>query len=112
MGDLDGKTIIVAGVGPGLGRETTVAASREGANVVIAGRTASKLDAVAEEGDPGGQRVAKVVADISNRDDCRSIIETALNRFGAIDGIVNCAAMTSEGGLQAAGDFSQWRATF
>ena len=113
MGDLDGKTVIVAGTGPGLGRETALASFRQGANVVIAARTAAKLDAIAQEVDATGQRVAKVVADITDEADCRSILRTAVDRFGAVDGIVNVAVRSSDqGGLQSAGDFSAWRDTF
>ena len=113
MGDLDTKTIIVAGAGPGLGRETALASFRQGANVVIAARTEARLDAIAQEVDATGQRVAKVVADITDEADCRSILQTALDRFGAVDGIVNVAVMSSGGGgLQSAGDFSHWRETF
>jgi len=36
---LDGKTVVVSGVGPGLGREIAAAAVREGANVAIGART-------------------------------------------------------------------------
>ena len=50
-------------------------ALREGANVVIAARTGSTLDAVAKDVDPSGERVATVVADISKEADCRSIIK-------------------------------------
>jgi NAD(P)-dependent dehydrogenase (short-subunit alcohol dehydrogenase family) len=113
MGDLAKKTIIIGGAGPGLGRETALAGHRQGSNVVIAARTPAALEAVAREVDPTGQRVAVVVADITDEAGCRAITQTALDRFGAIDGIVNCAARSSAvGGLQAAGDFSEWRATF
>ena len=78
MGDLDNKTIIVAGAGPGLGRETALASFRQGANVVIAARTAARLDAIAQEVDATGQRVATVVADITDEAGCRSILQTAV----------------------------------
>jgi NAD(P)-dependent dehydrogenase (short-subunit alcohol dehydrogenase family) len=113
VGDLDSRTIVIGGVGPGLGRETALASYRQGANVVLLARTSATLDAVAKEVDPDGQRVATVVGDITNAADCRSIIQTALDRFGAVDGIVSCAAKSGVGGgLQASGDFSDWRATY
>ncbi|HLY82174.1 MAG TPA: SDR family oxidoreductase [Acidimicrobiales bacterium] len=112
MGELEGKTVIIAGVGPGLGRETALAAFREGANVVLAARTKATLDAVQAEVDSSGTRVATVVTDIAKEADCRRLVETAVERFGGVDGIVNCAAMSPMGGLKAAGDFSEWRATF
>ena len=112
MGELEGKTVIIGGVGPGLGRETALVAVREGANVVLGARTKANLDAIAAEVDPTGDKVATVVADISKEEDCRKLVDTAIERFGGIDGLVNCAAMSPMGGLQSAGDFSEWRATF
>ncbi len=105
MGDLDSKTIVVAGTGLGLGRETALASYRQGANVVIAARTAAKLDAIAQEIDATGERVAKVTADITDEGDCHAIIQAAVNRFGSVDGIVNVAVRS---GARAA---CSWRAT-
>jgi NAD(P)-dependent dehydrogenase (short-subunit alcohol dehydrogenase family) len=113
MGDLDDKTVIVSGVGAGLGRETAAVVLREGANVVLGARTESTLKSVADELDPSGGRVAYGVCDITNEADCDGLVELALSRFGRVDALVNCAALdTVFGGLGAAGDFSEWRATF
>ena len=49
---LEGKTVIVSGVGPGLGGEVARLAVRDGANVVVAARSAEKLAAAATELDP------------------------------------------------------------
>ena len=49
-GMLAGKTVIVSGVGPGLGRETALVAAREGANLVLGARSEDKLAAVAAAG--------------------------------------------------------------
>jgi NAD(P)-dependent dehydrogenase (short-subunit alcohol dehydrogenase family) len=40
---LDGKTVMVSGVGPGLGREIGAAAARDGAQVMLAARTEANL---------------------------------------------------------------------
>lgn len=111
--DLDGRTIIISGVGPGLGRETALVAAREGANVVLGARTESTLESVANEVDPTGAHVAYVVTDVTRDEDCARLVDTAVARFGGVDALVNCAALdTLFGGLESAGDFSAWRATF
>jgi NAD(P)-dependent dehydrogenase (short-subunit alcohol dehydrogenase family) len=113
VNDLDGTTVIISGVGPGLGRETALVAHREGANVVLGARTESTLKSVADEVDPSGARVAWEVTDITDEADCTRLVETATARFGRVDALVNCAALdTLFGGLDSAGDFSQWQATF
>ncbi len=52
---LEGKTVLVTGVGGGLGRECAAAALRDGANVVIAARSADTLATIAAELDPTGR---------------------------------------------------------
>ena len=44
MGDLDGRTVIISGVGEGLGRETALAATRQGGHVVLGARTEATLE--------------------------------------------------------------------
>jgi NAD(P)-dependent dehydrogenase (short-subunit alcohol dehydrogenase family) len=111
--DLAGKTMIIVGVGPGLGRETALVAAREGANVVLGARTEATLQSVSEEIDPSGARAAYEVTDVTSEPDCERLVATAQERFGRVDAVVNCAALdTLFGGLDAAGDFTGWRATF
>src|SRR5438067_8131915 len=113
MGDLDGKTVIVSGVGAGLGREIAEVVLRQGGNAVLGARTEATLKTVADELDSSGQRVAYVGTDITNEADCKRLAQTAVDRFGRVDALVNCAALdTVFGGLGTAGDFAEWRATF
>lgn len=113
MDDLAGKTVIIAGVGPGLGRETALVAFREGANVVLGARTEATLKSVADEVDATGARVAFAVTDVTSQSDCDGLVATAVDRFGRVDAVVSCAALdTLFGGLEAAHDFSTWQATF
>jgi NAD(P)-dependent dehydrogenase (short-subunit alcohol dehydrogenase family) len=109
---LDGKTVVVSGVGPGLGREIATVALREGASVMIGARRSDSLRAVASELDPTGERVAWQQTDITNDEDARRLIAAAVDRFGRLDALVNCAAMDGAfGGLEDA-DFEEWRRTF
>ncbi|MCE2391085.1 MAG: SDR family oxidoreductase [Proteobacteria bacterium] len=100
---LDGKTLIVSGVGTGLGSEIARLAIRDGANVVLAARTAKTLEAVAAQVDPGGDRVASVPTDITDAEQCDALARTAVERFGGVDAIAQVAALSDTfGGLEEA----------
>jgi NAD(P)-dependent dehydrogenase (short-subunit alcohol dehydrogenase family) len=109
VADLDGRTVIISGVGEGLGRETALVAAREGANVVLGARTESVLQKVADEVDASGARVAWRRTDITNGADCQALVDLARERFGRIDAVINVAALDAVfGGLEGA-DFDEWR---
>jgi NAD(P)-dependent dehydrogenase (short-subunit alcohol dehydrogenase family) len=44
---LEGKIVVVSGIGPGIGRDISLGCAREGADIVLAARTSSKLDRLA-----------------------------------------------------------------
>jgi NAD(P)-dependent dehydrogenase (short-subunit alcohol dehydrogenase family) len=103
---LSRMTVLVSGVGPGLGREITAAAVREGAQVMMAARTASRLEAIAGEIDPDGDHVAWKATDIADREACEALVDATVSRFGGLDAVVHCAALdTVMGGLQGS-DFA------
>jgi NAD(P)-dependent dehydrogenase (short-subunit alcohol dehydrogenase family) len=83
-GDLPGKVVLVAGVGPGLGRSIALAAAREGADVVLAARTASRLDDVAKEIASLGRRGLAVPCDLSDPDATEQLARTAQEEFGQV----------------------------
>jgi len=113
VADIDGLTVIISGVGDGLGRETALVAAREGGNVVLGSRTESMLAKVADEADPTGARAAWRRTDITSESDCQALVDLAMERFGRVDALINVAALDQvRGGLDAAGDFSDWRKTF
>lgn len=113
MADLDGRTVIISGVGEGLGRETALVAVREGGNVVLGARTESTLEAVAKEVEAAGGKAAFRRTDISKEADCQALVDLAVEEFGQLDGVINIAAMDAVfGGLAEAGDFSVWKQLF
>jgi len=109
---LDGKVMVVSGVGPGLGREIAAAAAREGASVMMGARTEANLKAAAAEIDPSGERVGWEVTDITDESQCKRLCDVAAEKFGKVDALANCAALDSVfGGVQEA-DFDEWRKVF
>src|SRR5688572_1071807 len=104
--------MVVSGVGPGLGREIAAAAARDGASVMMGARTEANLKAAADEIDPSGERVGWEVTDITDESQCQRLCDAAVERFGTLDALANCAALdTVFGGVQDA-DFDEWRKTF
>ena len=90
---LDGKTVIVTGVGGGLGRECAASALRDGANVVIAARTADALERTAAELDPSGEQVAaQRHRHHRRRRRARRSSSAAQERFGSVDALIQVAA--------------------
>lgn len=88
---LEGKVAIVSGIGPGMGRDISLAFANEGADVVLAARTASKLDAVAEEIHSLGRRALCVPTDIAKPDECAQLVAACIAEFGQLDVLVNNA---------------------
>nr|WP_283611796.1 NAD(P)-dependent oxidoreductase [Mycolicibacterium poriferae] len=93
------RTMVVSGGSRGIGLAIALGAARHGANVVLLAKTAEphpKLPgtvhtAVAEVEAAGGKGVA-VVGDVRNEDDVVRAVDTAVERFGGIDIVVNNAS--------------------
>ncbi len=109
---LESKTVLIAGVGSGLGAECARLAIRDGANVVLGARTESQLEAVATEVDPGGGRSAWLRCDIADASDCESLAAAAVEKFGAVDAVVQVAAFEWAFGGLFESDFDAWRTAF
>ncbi|GGP00158.1 SDR family oxidoreductase [Wenjunlia tyrosinilytica] len=106
---LAGKTVVVSGVGTGLGHQVAAAAVRDGADAVLGARTPENLARTAAEVDPSGERTAWRATDITDEAQCEALAGLAVERFGRIDAVVNVAAFdTHFGGLEDA-DFTAWQ---
>lgn len=112
-GRLAGKKTIVTGGDSGIGRAVALAFAREGADVLIAyldehdDAEATKALVEAE-----GQQAVLVAGDLSQPDQCRTVIAKAVEAFGRIDVLVNNAAhQRSFETLEDIAD-EEWQLTF
>jgi len=87
---LQGQVFLVTGGGSGVGAAIAAACVGEGARVVIAGRDGAKLEAVR---DALGDAVSPCVADVTDRDQVRALVEHAIASCGRIDVLVNNAGV-------------------
>jgi NAD(P)-dependent dehydrogenase (short-subunit alcohol dehydrogenase family) len=88
---LQDKVLIVSGVGPDLGRQIAVRGAAAGADVVLAARTASRLEDVAAEIRELGRRALVVPTDMTVEEDAQRLAAASLEEFGRVDALVHNA---------------------
>ncbi|HXS66533.1 MAG TPA: SDR family oxidoreductase [Streptosporangiaceae bacterium] len=88
---LQDKVVIVSGIGPGLGRSIAIRSAEQGANVVLAARTESRLAEVAKEVTALGREALAVPTDVSDPDAAARLTEATLEKFGRADALVHNA---------------------
>ncbi|MDJ0385508.1 SDR family oxidoreductase [Streptomyces sp. G-G2] len=106
---LQGKTVIVSGVGAGLGHQVAATVVRDGGNAVLGARTEANLAKSAAEIDPDGAHTAYLPTDITDEAQCQALAALAQDRFGRIDAVVHVAAWDSYFGGLADADFGTWQ---
>jgi short-subunit dehydrogenase len=96
------KTVIVTGASSGIGEEAARLFAAEGANVVLAARSADALEHLAAAiGADGGVALA-VPTDVADQGACAMLLEAAEARFGAIHVLVNNAGYNFRGAVEEA----------
>ncbi|MER5255070.1 MULTISPECIES: SDR family oxidoreductase [unclassified Streptomyces] len=106
---LEGKTVVVSGVGAGLGHQVAAAVVRDGGRAVLGARTEANLAKSAAEIDPEGTRTAYRATDITDEAQCEALADLARERFGGIDAVVHVAAWDSYFGGVRDADFDTWQ---
>src|SRR6185437_1875935 len=101
-GLLEGKVIAMTGAGRGIGRECALLAASEGARVVV-NDPGVNPDGSGEDNGPAAQVVDEIkkaggdavanFADVSTMEGGESVIKSALDTYGKLDGLVNLAAI-------------------
>jgi NAD(P)-dependent dehydrogenase (short-subunit alcohol dehydrogenase family) len=91
MGTLDGKIAIVTGAGQGVGEGIALALAKEGASLVVAGRTASKVERTARAIEALGGKALAIGCDVRKPEDIADTIAATLKAFGGIDILINNA---------------------
>jgi NAD(P)-dependent dehydrogenase (short-subunit alcohol dehydrogenase family) len=109
---LEGKVAIVSGLGPGMGRDISLALAREGADIVMAARREKRMSRVAEEVEALGRRVLCVPTDITAAEDCDRLAARARDEMGRVDVLVNNAFQDGDFSSFEDADLDAWRATF
>lgn len=116
-GTLSGRVAIITGAGQGGGRGTALVLAGHAARLVLFGRTAAKLEAVAAEVVARGGEAIVVTGDVGSAADRVRLVDEAVKHFGAVHILVNTAQSPEEREqtvLNAASDVTEtlWQTGF
>jgi len=90
--ELKGSVAIVTGAGRGIGRAVARELARNGASVVVCSRTEAEISQTASLIEEEGGVCLPLLADVSQKDQAKDLVEQTVRRFGAVDILVNNAA--------------------
>lgn len=111
--DLEGKVAIVTGAGSqaegiGNGRAAALLLADAGAHVVLVDRERAPAERTAEMIAEDGHEALVVMADVTREEECRRIVEAAVERFGAVDVLVNNVGIGGAKGTAVEADLAEW----
>jgi NAD(P)-dependent dehydrogenase (short-subunit alcohol dehydrogenase family) len=90
-GLLADKVVCVSGVGPALGTTLARRCAEAGADLVLAARTAERLDDVAKQITDTGRRAVAVATDITDEKQVNHLVDASLAAYGKVDVLINNA---------------------
>jgi NAD(P)-dependent dehydrogenase (short-subunit alcohol dehydrogenase family) len=104
MNMLTGKTAVVTGASRGIGRAIALHLAGEGASVVLTARDIPLLDGAVLEITGAGGKAVRIAADLREPAAAASVARRAVDAFGSIDILVNCAGATKRGEFEELSD--------
>ena len=88
------KAALVTGAGRNIGRACVLGLAEDGFNIVLNGSSdRAACEAVAKEAQKLGAETLVVMGDVGKPEDCKRIADEAIKRFGAVDALLNNAAL-------------------
>lgn len=88
-GLLEGKVVVISGVGPALGTTLARRCAENGADLVLAARTVERLEDVAKQITDLGRRAVSVGADITDEAQVSNLVEESLKAYGKVDVVID-----------------------
>ena len=91
--NVKGKVVVITGASSGMGEAAAKHLSALGATVVLGARRARRIEKLAKEIRDNGGKVLDITADVTNRDQVKNLVDSAVKKFGRVDVILNNAGI-------------------
>jgi NADP-dependent 3-hydroxy acid dehydrogenase YdfG len=88
-----GKVVVITGASSGLGEATARLLGKHGATVVLAARRTDRIKALANEINEAGGKALAIATDVTDREQTQELVDTAVEKFGKIDVMLNNAGL-------------------
>ena len=88
---LENKVVVISGVGPALGSALARRCAQSGADLVLAARTAERLESIATEVRALGRRAEAIATDITDDAQVDNLVDRSLAAYGRVDVLINNA---------------------
>ena len=108
MAELSGKTVAITGASSGIGEATALALARAGAGVALGARRKDRVDALAARIEDEGGTAVPLEVDVTDEAQARAFVETAADRLGRLDALINNAGVMLLGPVET-GKADDWR---
>jgi NAD(P)-dependent dehydrogenase (short-subunit alcohol dehydrogenase family) len=91
LASLSGKTAVVIGGTSGIGRVLALGLAAAGADVVASSRRMEQVESTAQEIESLARQTLRIACDVCDRSSLENLLAKALESFGRVDILVNCA---------------------
>jgi NADP-dependent 3-hydroxy acid dehydrogenase YdfG len=99
--NIEGKVVVITGASSGLGEAAARLLSERGATVVLGARRVDRLKSLADELTRGGRKALALETDVTDREQVKRLVDTAVRTYGRIDVIVNNAGLMPQSLLES-----------
>jgi len=97
---IEGKAVVITGASSGLGEATARLLSSEGASVVLGARRLDRIESLAKELTGRGGKAVAVRTDVTDHEQVRLLVDTAVQAYGRIDVMLNNAGLMPHSPLE------------
>jgi NADP-dependent 3-hydroxy acid dehydrogenase YdfG len=91
--NIKGKVVVITGASSGLGEETARHLAEKGAKVALGARRTDRIESLADEIKENGGDAIAVSTDVTQRDQVKKLVDSAVDAFGQVDVILNNAGL-------------------